>query len=162
MSDQAEVWDDIAQKSSRMNASSPTAAMEAIFSTHAESLDSFVSGCAPVAGQVGALFAVNGALVGFDLFDRPSTLRKMLPKLVRGVAVDAIDAAPARRTVAPATEAALLRAQAAQFMAVAAEVPHHRTSALGLGEDLRVTAPHIAGAALVNDQRVVHLSAFAL
>ena len=136
--------------------------MESIFSTHAESLDSFVAGCAPVDGQVGALFAVNGVVVGFDLFDRPSTLRKMLPKLVRGVAVDAIDAGAATQPVTPPTGAALLRAQAAQFLALAAEVPQHRTPALGLGEDLRVSASHFAGAALVNDQQVVHLSAFAL
>ena len=162
MSDQAEVWDDIAHKSSRMNASSPTSAMESIFSTHAVSLDSFVSRCAPLDGQVGALFAVNGVLVGFDLFDRPSTLRKVLPKLVRSVAVDALDAAAATTGGAPANRATLLRAQAAQFLAVAAEAPQHRTPALGLGEDLRVTAPHIAGAALVNDQHVVHLSALVL
>jgi len=162
MSDQAEVWDDIAQKSSRMNASSPTSAMESIFNTHAESLDSFVSRCAPLDGQVGAMFAVNGVLVGFDLFDQPSTLRKILPKLVRSVAVDAIDAAAPPKAAAPATGAALLRAQAAQFLAVAAEVPQHRTPALGLGEDIRLTAPHIAGAALVNDHQLIHLSAFAV
>jgi hypothetical protein len=192
VSDQAEVWDDIAQKSSRMNASSPTSAMESIFSTHEETLDSFVSRCASVADQVGALFAVNGVLVGFDLFDQASTLRKVLPKLVRSVAVDAIDAgsaAPAEDNTshtsgesAPSgksrsfrlprperarasrrqAEGRRLGAQAAQFLAVAAEAPQHRTPALGLGEDLRLTAPHIAGAALAVDDHVVHVSAFAL
>ena len=161
MSDQAGVWDDIAQKSSRMNASSPTSAMESIFSTHADSLESFVSRCAPLDGQVGALFAVNGVLVGFDLFDQPSTLRKVLPKLVRGVAVDAIDTdAPTKR--AASDSATLLRAQAAQFLAVAAKAPQHRTTALGLGEDLRLTAPHIAGAALSVDQHFVHMGVFAI
>ena len=162
MSDQAEVWDGIAEKSARLGAPSPTSAMESIFSTHAVSLDSFVSRCAPLDGQVGALFAVNGVLVGFDLFDRPSTLRKVLPKLVRSVAVDALDGAAATTRGAPANRGTLLRAQAAQFLAVAAEAPQHRTPALGLGEDLRVTAPHIAGAAHVNDQHVVHLSALVL
>lgn len=158
VSDQAEVWDDIAQKSSRMNASSPTSAMESIFSTHAVSLDSFVSRCAPVDGQVGALFAVNGRVVGFDLFDRPSTLRKMLPKLVRGAAIDAIDdaAGDADHVSAP------LDALARQFLAVIAGAPQHVTPALGLGEDRRLKASHLAGAALVADQRVIHLSGFAL
>jgi hypothetical protein len=113
MADQAEVWDDIAQKSSRLNAESPTSAMDSIFNTHEATLDAFVAGFQPVEGQVGALFDVNGVLVGFDLFDRPSTLRKVLPKLVRSVAVDAIDAAidTAGRTKGPqpATDAALLR-----------------------------------------------------
>ena len=160
MSDQAEVWDGIAQKSARLNAPSPTSAMESIFSTHADSLESFVSGCRPVDGQVGALFAVNHVLVGFDLFDQPSTLRKVLPKLVRSVAVDAIDAAADGPS--PTDKGILLRAQAAQFLAVVARAPQHRTSALGLGEDVRLTTPHIAGAALALEHHVVHVSAFAV
>lgn len=159
VSDQADVWNVIAQKSRRMDAESPTAAMASIFNTHVTSLDSFVSGCEPVDGQVGALFAVNDVLVGFDLFDRPSTLRKILPKLVRSVAVDAIDAAENEPQAASAT---LLRTQAAQFLAVAAQLPEHRTPALGLGDDLRLTADHIAGAALLLDQHVLHLGAFAV
>jgi len=162
MSDQAEVWDDIAQKSSRMNAASPTSAMESIFSAHAAPLDSFVARCAPVDGQVGALFAVNGVIVGFDLFDKTSTLRRVLPKLVRSVAVEALDAGAPPKAPGGAAGTTLLRAQAAQFLAVAAKAPQHRAAALGLGEDLRLTAPHIAGAALISDERVVHLSAFAL
>ena len=160
VSDQAEVWGDIAEKSSRLNAESPTAAMGAIFSAHAKSLDAFVAGCAPVDGQVGALFAIGGRVVGFDLFDRPSTLRKMLPKLVRSVAIDAID--PRASRCGPAASGLPLRRKAAQFLAVTAQAPQHVTPALGLGEDCRLTASHIAGAALVTDQRVVHLSAFAL
>jgi hypothetical protein len=198
VSDQADVWHDIAQKSSRMSAASPTSAMEAIFSTHAASIDEFVDGCRPVDGQVGALFAVGGVIVGFDLFDRESTLRKMLPKLVRSVSVDAIDAAmvtacesteqdgsafhspshvegtyvspdlaaQAFRPVIPDSgphgSCATLRARAAQFLAVAAEAPQRAIPAIGLGDDVRLTAPHIAGAALLLDYHVVHFGAFAV
>jgi hypothetical protein len=167
VSDQADVWHDIAQKSSRLNASSPTSAMDAIFSTHSASVETFVSGCAAVDGQVGALFAVGDAIVGFDLFDRPSTLRKMLPKLVRSVAIDAIDAAagsPSKgpRNVRLQAEDRALRAQAAQFLAVTAEAPRRAIPAIGIGDDVRLTAPHIAGAALVLDDHVIHLGAFTL
>jgi len=159
-SDQAEVWAEIAQKSSRMNAVSPTAAMESIFNAHAAPLDSFVARCAAVDGQVGALFAVNGVLVGFDLFDRPSTLRKMRPKLVRSVAVDAIDGEAEKP--GGGIGGGLLQTQAAQFLAVACSAAQHRTAAVGLGEDLRLTAPHVAGAALLLSDEVVHIGAFAV
>jgi hypothetical protein len=166
MSDQAEVWNDIAHKSSRMNASSPTSAMESIFSTHAKSLDAFVAGCAPVEGQVGALFAIGGRVIGFDLFDRPSTLRKVLPKLVRSAAIDAIDesegASEESRGSRRKAERSALAAQTAQFLAVTAQAPQHLTPALGLGEDMRLTASYMAGAALVTGEHVVHLSAFLL
>jgi hypothetical protein len=187
VSDQADVWQDIARMSSRMRADSPTAAMEAIFSAHAGSIDEFVAGCRAVDGQVGALFAVGGAIVGFDLFDRPSTLSKMLPKLVRGVAVDAIDAAmvatreatdragvrsaesrdPKSEGFAPLPADAVaagstLRARAAQFLAVVAQAPQRAIPAIGLGEDVRLTAPGMAAAALLLDRDLVHLGAFTL
>jgi hypothetical protein len=185
MSDQAEVWQDIAEKSSRLDADSPTSAMEAIFDRHVGSIDEYVAGCRPVDDQVGAMFFVGDALIGFDLFDRPSTLAKLLPKLVRGVAVDAIDVGAARsesglpptrdsrgfrpspaeqrhrQTDGPESDAAL-RLRAEQFLAVTAAAPQHLTPALGLGQDARLTASHIAGAALVNEYHVVHLSSFVL
>ena len=37
------------------------------------------------------MFLVAGCLAGLELFDAPSTWRKLLPKLVRSYALDAID-----------------------------------------------------------------------
>lgn len=74
-SDQAEVWSDIAAKSARLQAKSSTSAMEALFVDLSAAIEKFVAACRPVDGQVGALFAINGAILGFDLFDRESTLR---------------------------------------------------------------------------------------
>ena len=126
---------------------------------------------------MGALFAIGGRVIGFDLFDRPSTLRKVLPKLVRSAAIDAIDGAASpsdqsrgfrlpRPERAEASrrqaEGVVVLAQAAQFLAVTAQAPQHVTPALGLGDDCRLTASHMAGAALLTGHRVVHLSAFAL
>ena len=92
-SDQSAVWADIADKSARMHSSSSTSAMEQMFTDHAVSIDAYVSGLAPVDGQIGALFAIGDHIVGFDLFDHAGTFRKLLPKLVRSYAVDAIDMA---------------------------------------------------------------------
>ena len=40
-------------------------------------------------GACGVVFAHDGRIVGFDLFDQPSTLAKLWPKLVRAYALDA-------------------------------------------------------------------------
>src|SRR5215210_4593831 len=82
-SDQSEVWADISEKSARMSAPSPTGAMEEIFSRHSDFTERAVEKLVPVEGQCGALFLINGRVVGFDLFDRTITLRRLLPKLVR-------------------------------------------------------------------------------
>jgi hypothetical protein len=156
-SDQAEVWSDIAAKSERLRSHSPTSAMEAMYVDHSQTIDRYVQECQPVPRQVGALFAVGGTLVGFDLFDRPATLKKVLPKLVRSVAVDAIDhAAQADAAFSPIS----VRPLARLFVAAVGAAPTHQAKAVGLGEDVRLSAPGLTGAALVAEGTVVHMSAF--
>jgi len=156
-SDQAEVWADIAGKSERLGASSPTGAMEEIFAVHAEFIDRCVASLGPVARQCGALFLIEGRVVGFDLFDSAVTLRRLLAKLVRGVAVDVLDRTAGRAFVSPALQVKV----AEGFLSTVQATPVHESGALGLGRDLRLVAPHITGAALEHEQSVVHLAAFA-
>jgi hypothetical protein len=162
-SDQSAVWADIADKSARMHSTSSTSAMEQMFTDHAVSIDAYVSGLAPVAGQTGALFAIGDHIVGFDLFDHARTFRKLLPKLVRSYAVDAIDMAtgPApsvrkRRASARTAVAHLVPG----FLAAIAAAPQQRALAVGLGEDIRVSGKGLVGAALVLNDQVLHLSGF--
>ncbi len=172
LSDQAAVWADIAEKSARLSAFSPTAAMEAIYVDNSASIDAYVDACKPVDGQVGAVFVVDGTVVGFDLFDDERALRKLLPKLVRSAAVEAIDTNDGRvarsatrdfsRADASTNGTALPRTLARQFLAVVASAPQHHAKAVGLGADVRLTAQGLAGAARGVDQHVVHAAAFAL
>jgi hypothetical protein len=155
VADQHAVWTDIAAKAVRLLAASRTGAMAAIYDRHEASLEEFVHALPPVDDQAGALFAINGTVIGFDLFDYPATLRKLLPKLVRSCALDAIDVQrqPASAVSSRAAEALL------QDVANAAA---SRFAAVGEGEDARLTAAGLTGAALVARARVVHLSAFRL
>jgi hypothetical protein len=155
VSDQAEVWADIAEKSARLGASSPTAAMEAIYTSHASFTDTCVSALRPLDDQVGALFAVGGRVVGFDLFDRPSTLRKLLPKLVRSVAIDALDTDDTATQTTCVTDAQAWLERLASAQA-------HTAPAVGMGEDVRLSSPTLTGAALAVDGTFVHSAAFAI
>lgn len=170
--DQADIWNDIALKSERLNARSETGAMDAMFLDHASFVEKAVEALQPVEGQVGVLFAVSGRLLGFDLFDRASTLRKLLPKLVRGAAVDALDTAePGARALKGRQQPGLksrptgkstLAAEAEQFFAALSGAASHCAPGVGQGEDVRLTAPGLTAAALVDNDAVVHLSAFRL
>jgi ARG/rhodanese/phosphatase superfamily protein len=181
-SDQAGVWADIAALSSRLQTSSATGAMQAVFDQHAGFIDRCVDACRPVDGQVGALFSIDGRVVGLDLFDRESTLRTLLPKLVRSVAVDALDSTldstlsrgfrlqaedrvvpipKPRRARRRGKDAAAISA-AQQFLAVTSVAAQHVSPGVGMGEDVRLSAHAIAGAALVANGGVIHLSAFAV
>jgi hypothetical protein len=152
-SDQRDVWADIAGKSARLKSSSPTGAMEALFVDHAAFIDECVASLPPADGQVGALFAIDGRAVGFDLFESPAVLRKLLPKLVRAAAVDALDDAAGSRGGGMAAQA---------FVQYASCSPTHEAAAIGMGTDVRLTAAGLTGAALVADGRILHLSAFAV
>ena len=148
-SNQSEVWEDIAAKASRMQAASPTQAMSAVFERHANSVEEYVRSFDSVDGQAGVIFATSGA-IGIDLFDRPDTLQRLYPKLVRSYALDAIEnAGPTRSPDA-------VRRFVADFgRATVATEP-----ALGLGKDLRLSGPLVAGAALWADGRYVHVCGF--
>jgi hypothetical protein len=157
--DQADVWQEIAAKSERLGASSPTSAMEAMYLDHGSRLDQFVRAMTPAPGQSGALFAVNGEIVGLDVFDTPETLRKLLPKLVRSVALDAIDRPSADAPRAPRLD---VEGAVPYFLAALSAAPAHVAPALGMGEDVRVSAAGLTGAALVVDGVVLHASGFVM
>jgi hypothetical protein len=99
------------------------------------------------------VFLVNGRVAGLELFDAPSTWRKLSPKLVRSYALDAIDRQELARASGASTDARTLidgvrSSKSAVFPAV------------GEGEDVRLSGLDLTGAALVARNRTIHLSAF--
>lgn len=153
-SDQSQVWEHIEEKRRRMGVDSPTGAMADIYSRFSGSVEEYVQAMVPAEGQPGAVFALNGDVAGMDMFDAGSTLRGLLPKLVRSYALDAIEGAPA--TAAPELDVA------AAFLRAVGAAETRSFSAVGLGEDVRLQGGGVSGAALVADDRVVHLCAFRL
>jgi hypothetical protein len=152
-SDQQAVWADISLKASHLKAESATAAMSDIYERYTKRIDDYVGAFAAMDRQIGAAFTTNGNIIGFDLFDSPGTFKKLLSKLVRSYALDAIDmgtkkaAAPSRETVEELL-LAITQAEAKTFPAI------------GEGIDVRFTGPNLTGAGLIVNGRVVHLGAF--
>lgn len=155
--DQGAIWADIEEKAARLASPSPTQAMAAMYEQHGDSLEDYVAAFQAAPGQVGALFTIRGRIVGFDRFDHPATLTKLLFKLVRSYALDALDA-PSKET--PVSSAGCREAEA--FLRAVAAAPTTRFSAIGMGEDIRFSSRELAGAALVAAERVVHANAFAV
>jgi len=156
-SNQREVWADIDLKAARMQAHSPTDAMSAIYEAHQTNLEDFVRAFFATENQAGALFAINEVITGLDLFDCSETLRKLFPKLVRSYALDALDALhqlPDTQAKPP------IRERAEGFLGWVASARAETFPAIGQGEDVRLTATCLTGAALVADGSVIHLSAF--
>jgi hypothetical protein len=152
-SDQGAVWEEISAKASRMQTESNTAAAAAMYEANAKRLDDFVQAMPPAAQQCGAAFAINGRLVGLDLFDARATFAKQAKTLVTSYALDAIDESA---NDAPAMQDAECRALLSDVLRADCRV----FKAIGLGEDLRLGGEGIRGAALAVEGRLVHLCAF--
>ncbi len=154
-SDQASVWRDIDDTARQLEAASPTRAMAAIFERHRTRIQDYVTALAAIDGQAGAVFAIGSGVVGLDLFDRYATLSALLPKLVRSYAVDALESV-GETSSPPAIE------KAEAFLRSVASAKVNTYPAVGLGTDIRLSAPGLAGGGLVVDDVLVHLAAFAL
>jgi hypothetical protein len=152
ISDQGAIWEEIASKAMDLSVNSPTGAMRDIYEQHRRRVGDYARAFEAVDGQCGAMFAIGDRLVGFELFEHPDVLRKMLRKIVRSYALDAIQARESDST--PTTKAA------EAFLAEVADGRIESFPAVGLGEDARISGRRVTGAALVADDRVVHLCAF--
>ncbi len=153
-SDQGEVWGAIAMKAARMESYSPTAAMETIYENHGARLEDYLETFAAQAGQCGAVFAIDGQVVGLDLFDSADTYARLGRKLVSGYAMDAMEAEP---DAGPAADDS-----ASRFLEQVGGCETRSWPAVGLGEDLRHSGPGLVVAALARECEVVHGCAFAL
>lgn len=154
-SDQAEVWRDVSDKLAAMEVASSSMAMDDAYSAHSTSLDAYSAAFPAVPHQVGAIFAIGARTVGLDVFDVPSTFARQFPKVVSSYAMDALEAERANpQAVAAARE------EAQRFLSKLAQASAKQYPAVGEGEDLRLEAPGLAGAALTVGDRVVHLAAF--
>jgi hypothetical protein len=152
-SDQSAVWDDIALKSERMGSRSPTSAMRDIFEDYASQVEEYVRHFPASASQCGAVFAIAGEVVGMDVFDCPATLSKVLPKLVRSYALDAVE-------VNAMQQKSVSRADVDGFINQVGCAGQTTAKAIGLGTDIRLDSEVVAGGALDAFGRIVHLCAF--
>lgn len=154
--DQAEVWRMAAEVLSETGSHSPTAALEQAYVDRKAQLDDIVR-CVHVPSDcAGVVFAVAGGIAGLDLFDRPATLQKLLPKLVRSYALDSL--AARRRPGPPANplDAAAVRAWLGALRQARAE----RFPTAGLGSDIRIESAEVVGASLTIDDHPVHTELF--
>jgi hypothetical protein len=157
-SNQGDVWNSISEKFSKFREYSDTAAMSDLYEQQERPLEDYVKSFSPLPSQIGAVFALDGEVIGIKLFDSPETFKKLFPKLLRSYGLDALSShSEGEDSKAPATS----REEVADFLRSVADAKV--TSFDGVGgeaRDLRLEGGKLIGAALEVDDRLVHLSAF--
>jgi len=149
--DQGAIWNDIAEKSQRMAAESQSEAMDALFSKTQKELENLEPRLQPEINQVGAVFALDGHIVGLDVFDAAETWLRFSHKLYRSYGLDALDAG------ARVDDASV---DIHRWLQMVAAAPVAQFPSIGLGQDARFDHPHISGGALVVGEIMIHCAAF--
>ncbi len=151
--DQGAVWAEVAARGHSMPAApAPTGAMHDVFENSRGRLHEFCGAVRLHDGQIGALAAIGGKLTVLDHVSRPDVFAVLHGPLVQGYALDALG-------VGDETASMLDHADAFLEHLMTARLTEH--DGIGLGRDVRFTAPGVGGAGLVAGDELVQLSAFA-
>lgn len=150
-SDQGEVWREVDRKLAETGSGSDTAYLHKSYEDTMVLLTPTVEALPAPEGAHGAVFAYGGKVVGFDLFDRPSTLARLWPKLVLAYASDA-------RTAPDAVP--LNVATVREWLSGASACREEVFPSPGLGEDVRLEGPALEAACLRVDGHPIHVEAF--
>ena len=152
--DQGEVWARIHEKQAAFSADAPTAAMDDIYAHQERGLDDYERELKPVPGQLGAVFAIDGEVSGFDLFAHSAYFDRYFPKLTRSHALDALETSAGELVGQPQKE------EVENFLKDFLNAKVEEYDAVGLGKDLRVETTALIGAGLAEDENYVHLAGF--
>lgn len=152
-SDQGAVWDAVSEKIQAFAAAAPTAAMSDVVDRAHDVIADYQKALPYPSGACGLIAAVAGRFAAADIFDSPSTLQAIWPRLVASYALDAEVAREARAKPFTAKGAAEVLTHAAEQECVACPT-------VGLGQDMRFEAPDLLGQALVVEPCMIHMSVF--
>jgi len=130
-------------------------AMAGIYEKDLPSLQEYLRHFSLIGFQVGAVFMINGKVVGMDAFGKPETFSKTFRKLVQSYAMDAIDWL--EQGDVPKSS----RTDVTNFTKGVLNCKMETHDAVGLGTDYRLESERLTGFALGLDGKVVHMSVFA-
>jgi hypothetical protein len=148
-SDQGRVWDEVERQSAAHNVHSETSALDDVQAEIVDRIADQLDRVKALPDQIGVVCAVGERVIGLDLFDKPTTLKKYLRGLVAGHVLDApsaISCSSSIRTI----ESFLVQVGAAE---------HDTGEGVGLGEEILLRG-EVAGIGLSYENSLVHLAAF--
>jgi len=166
-SNQSEIWDNISEKALKFSVNSETDAMNDIYEAHEKTINDYEKQFTYAPDQIGFVAFIGGKIVGLDIFGSTSVIPKVYKKLLRGYILDALD--HGRLSDKQKEEAAKrdkfvpdeLQEQANTFLGRIKRIRKEVYKSVGEGDEFRFGNKQVNGFALVNNEKVVHIAAFA-
>jgi hypothetical protein len=133
-SDQGEVWGQVAAFQETHAVESDTMAMSDTFDKYKDQVAEFQQQLKYVDGASGMAVVIGGKVVGCDLFDKPSTCRKVWDRLLSGLVFDALEAKEANPTAETS--------QVDQLLEITSHAAWQPTAPIGEGDEFRAELEH--------------------
>lgn len=153
-SNQGVIWDEISEKADRRESRSATMAMSDIYEKDRPSIEEYAGHFRPIDSQIGAIFMINGKVVGMDSFGKADSFSRTFRKLVESYALDAVDWYDLDKKVKA------LKSEVTGFLKASRAALMEIHPAVGQGIELRIESKKITGFALSFDDQILHLCIF--
>ncbi len=152
---QSEVWKDVEGLHRSSGTASQTGAMRDVYMQKEGDVGDYMTAFPLQEGQKGQVVFLNGKLLGIDFISRQAVYQDLHEKLLKSHIVEALY--QEEKEFDPVN----LEIEANLFLkSLAGPASIDEFKPVGLGVDLRFESNAAAGAALVYEERVVHLTAF--
>jgi hypothetical protein len=149
--DQGKVWSHVDSMLQGAGACSPTAAYHALYEKWQSELEDYEARLRVPENASGVAVEVDGLLQTVDLFDKPSTLHKLWPRLVKSYLLTALYSGVPQGT----------KTNVKGFLERILSSQGESYEPVGVGTTIRLTNAEAVGAALVCEGQLVHLAVFA-
>lgn len=151
-SKQDRVWNEVNRKLSKMGSRSKSEALEQVYQDHRTGIEDTIRDVRIPEDCCGIAFAFNGKIAGMDIFDKPSTLSKLSPKLIKAYAIDALEE--------KYNAAQIGRETVMDWICSATEARFNSFESPGIGVDIRIKSKNLIGDSLLIEGSPVHLELF--
>ncbi len=153
-SNQGKIWEDIEGKLDRMKVAAPTSALSDAYESYEGGLSDYLEKFRVIDWQLGAVFAINGEILGLECFGCSDTFAGFFDRLVKSYALDALDWLDSSKDDSVPPE------KARRLVNSVANSKGEKHPSIGMGETIAFESRSVSGAALAEGNHVYHLSAF--
>ncbi|QTA91486.1 Uncharacterized protein dnm_075540 [Desulfonema magnum] len=152
VSEQGKVWNEVSRKLGKMGSLSGSDALEQAYEDRQTEIENIIRDARIPDDCCGVVFAFDGKIAGMDIFDKPSTLSKLSPKLIKAYALDALEEKYDTTQIS--------RKTVKDWICSVAEACLDSFQSPGTGVDIRIRSENLIGVSLLVEGCPVHAELF--